>query len=487
MQSTIEKKQLKFGHKRLYINGELIEGKTGEVADAISPINNQAVATLSQATLEDTEYALESAQAGFKVWSKLPVEERVAWMIKLRQQLLDNADRLRTAVCHEMGKTWAASEEDITSITDALAFYAKAIQEKQNFEIEDRQGTHTHRMIYQPLGVVTAFLAWNFPLLNLGFKLGPALAAGCSIIIKASESSSISASIIAELAHEINFPKGVITVLHGNRKNVGIPLCESTIPQLITMIGSTFTAQKLIEQSVKTSIKRYSMECGGNAPFILFKDGNMQDALDITQAIKFGGNAGQVCVAPNRFFIQSDVYEDFKDQLVKRALQTKVGYYVEEEVDMGPVANKAQLKSVQQFVENCVRDGGEILTGGKTLDKEGCYYAPTVIELKDRNAEILQHEVFGPVCVIMKFDTKEEVMKLANDSTAGLASYIFTENEELLEEFAINLEFGEVQQNGVKYDINLPHLGVKNSGISMDCSEYALDDYLILKRISKKI
>ncbi|WP_044205904.1 aldehyde dehydrogenase family protein [Flammeovirga sp. OC4] len=487
MQSTIEEKQLQFGHKKLYINGRLVNGHSNEVSSLVCPANNQPVATLAQATLEDTQYALKTAQEGFKSWSRLSVEERVGWMMKLRQQLIDNADLLREAVCHEMGKTWAASEEDINSITDALEFYAEEIKVKEGFEIKDRQGTHTHQMVYQPLGVVTAFLAWNFPLLNLGFKLGPALAAGCSIIIKASESSAISASIIAELAHEIDFPKGVITVLHGNRKDVGIPLCESTIPQLITMIGSTFTAQKLIEQSIKTSIKRYSMECGGNAPFILFEDGNMQDALDITTAIKFGGNAGQVCVAPNRFYIQNSVYDSFKEQLVQRAIDTRVGYYKEEEVDMGPLANKAQLESVQHFVSECVKEGGKILAGGTTLDKAGCYFAPTVIEMTDRNASILQHEVFGPVCVIMKFEGKEEVLEYANDSTAGLASYIFSEDEAILDEFAQKLEFGEVQQNGVKYDINLPHLGVKNSGISMDCSKYALDDYLILKRISKKI
>ena len=154
---------------------------------------------------------------------------------------------------------------------------------------------------------------------------------------------------------------------------------------------------------------------------------------------------------------------------------------------MGPLANKAQIESVQHFVNECVKQGGGVLAGGTTLDKAGCYFAPTVIEMTDRKAPILQHEVFGPVCVLMKFEEKEEVITLANDSTAGLASYIFSESNAVLDEFAQRLEFGEVQQNGVKYDINLPHLGVKNSGISMDCSKYALDDYLILKRISKKI
>ncbi|ANQ52363.2 aldehyde dehydrogenase family protein [Flammeovirga sp. MY04] len=487
MQSTIEKSLLKFGSKKLYIDGEFVDGSNRETSMALCPHDNQPICEIAQATKEDTLRALDAAEAGFKVWSNTPLEVRLEKVLQLREKMLENGDRLREAVCHEMGKTWEASGEDLQSITDSLEFYAHEMRIKENFTIDDRAGTHSHRMVYQPLGVVAAFLAWNFPLLNLGFKLGPALVTGCSIVIKASESSTISSLIIAELAHEVGFPKGVITVLCGDRKNVGIPLCESTIPRLITMIGSTFTAQKLIEQSVKTSIKRYSMECGGNAPFILFNDGNMEDALGITNAIKFGGNAGQVCVAPNRFFIQEGVYDEFITKLTDSAKTAKLGFFQEEGINMGPLANQAQVKSVQHFVDECVREGGKILAGGHKIEGEGNYFAPTVIEMENRQADILQHEVFGPVCVVMKFNVLEEVIELSNDSTAGLASYVFTEDEELLETVAMALEFGEVQQNGVKYDINLPHLGVKNSGISMDCSKFALDDYLVLKRISRKL
>lgn len=482
-----DKKEMLFGQKSLYINGELVSGSSNEVAYALCPHDNQPVATIAQATKEDTEYALQSAQKGFESWSKLPLEERLEWIDKLRNKIIENEELLRSAVSHEMGKTWEATGEDFQSITDSLKFYSEEMRVKANFEIEDRAGSHKHTMVYQPLGIVTAFLAWNFPLLNLGFKLGPALAAGCSIIIKASETSAISSCIIAELANEINFPKGVITVLCGSRQNVGIPLCESTLVRLVTMIGSTFTAQKLIEQSIKTSIKRYSMECGGNAPFIVFDDAKLQDAIDISNAIKFGGNAGQVCVAPNRYFIQEGVYDQFVSALVESANTRKLGFGRDNNPDMGPLANQAQIKTVQAFVDACVRDGGQILAGGEKIEGEGNYYKPTVIVMDDPMAEALQHEVFGPVSVILKFKTKEEVLEYANNSTAGLASYVFTQNDELADEVAMELEFGEVQQNGVKYDINLPHLGVKNSGISMDCSKYALDDYLVLKRVSKKL
>ena len=331
-----------------------------------------------------------------------------------------------------------------------------------------------------------AFLAYNFPLLNLGFKLGPALAAGCSIIIKPSEFSPLSAHIIGGICEEINFPKGVITILSGDVHNVGIPLCESTIPKLITMIGSTETAQKLIEQSCRTSIKRYSMECGGNAPFIVFPDADMELAVNIGAALKIG-NSGQICVAPNRFFIHESVIEDFSNGLLKKFQNAKIGFGKENQPNMGPLANKAARENVDRLVKEAVSQGGELIYGGKYYGEKGYYYEPTLIRLNDKNAPVLQKEFFGPVAILIPFSTEEEVLELANNTEAGLASYVFSTDEGKLKYFSENLEFGEVQLNGVKYDIYLPHGGIKNSGIGVDCSSYALDDYLIKKRITKAL
>ncbi|GAB3648632.1 NAD-dependent succinate-semialdehyde dehydrogenase [Echinicola sediminis] len=477
---------LKFGHKKLYIDGLLTEASDGASFEVICPADEQAIASIAWASKEDTERALLTAQKGFEHWSKIGLEERLQWISKLRDKLLEKGDLLRESIMYEMGKTWEGTEEDLTSITNSLQYYSEEIKKREDIPLADREGTHEHRIISQPLGVAVAFLAYNFPLLNLGFKLGPALAAGCSIILKPSEFSPLSAYIIAEVCEEINFPKGVITVICGDLENVGIPLCESKIPKLITMIGSTETAQKLIGQSSKTSIKRYSMECGGNAPFIVFDDADLELAISHGAALKVG-NSGQICVAPNRFFVHESVIEEFTEGMVEKFSSTKVGFGRENQPDMGPLTNRRSVEKVQGIVQEAIKQGGKLAYGGNPINGSGFFFQPTVIRLDDKKANILQHEIFGPVAIIVPFSTKEEVIDMANDTEAGLASYVYSKDENKLAYFTEKLEFGEVHLNGLKFDIYLPHGGIKNSGIGVDCSTYALDDYLIKKRVTKAL
>ena len=474
---------MKFGQKKLYINGQLTDAASGKTYDVVCPGNEEVISKIAWAGKEDTQNTLQAAQEGFEYWSKLPVEERVVWIDKLRNKLLENRDLLRETIMYEMGKVWEGTDEDLTSITNSLQYYGEEIAKRGDLHIEDREGTHEHRVVSQPLGVVVAFLAYNFPLLNLGFKLGPALAAGCSIILKPSEFSPLSAYLIGEFCEEINFPKGVINVICGDVAEVGIPLCESKIPKLITMIGSTETAQKLIAQSSRTSIKRFSMECGGNAPFIVFPDADMDTAINIGAALKIG-NTGQICVAPNRFFIHESVIDQFTEGIVEKFKNAKVGFGRENEPDMGPLANEGSVTKVHQIVKDAIAEGGKLIYGGEKMDRKGYYYMPTVVRLDDMNAEILQEEIFGPVAMIVPFSNKEEVLEAANNTHGGLASYVFSKDKSTLAYFSEKLEFGEVQLNGVKYDIYLPHGGIKNSGFGVDCSTFALDDYLIKKRVS---
>lgn len=487
IQQEIQQEQtMKFGHKNLYINGALTPATDNGTFDVLCPANEKAVGSISWATKADTLNSLEAAQEGFKYWSALPLSERLEWIAKLRTKLLENADLLQESVMYEMGKTWEGANEDITSITNSLQFYSEAIQERADIDIPDKEGTHKHTIVHQPLGVVVAFLAYNFPLLNLGFKLGPALAAGCSIILKPSEFSPISAYIIGEICEEINFPRGVINIICGDVQNVGIPLCESKITKLVTMIGSTETAQKLIAQSCSTSIKRYSMECGGNAPFVVFEDADIERAINHGSALKYG-NTGQICVAPNRFFIQESILEEFANHFVEKAKAVKVGFGRENSPTMGPMANRQSVIKVKSIVDQALKEGGELLYGGSVIEGDGYYFEPTVIVLQDSQAAVLQKEIFGPVAIIVPFSTKDEVIELANNTDVGLASYVYSKDEAKLQELMEVFEFGEVHLNGFKFDIYLPHGGVKNSGISVDCSVYALDDYLIKKRVTKQL
>lgn len=228
------------------------------------------------------------------------------------------------------------------------------------------------------------------------------------------------------------------------------------------------------------------MECGGNAPFIVFDDADIDLAINIGAALKIG-NSGQICVAPNRFFIHESVIGIFTEGIVDKFKNVKVGFGRENKPDMGPLTNKQSVQKVYNIVKEAIKQGGRLLYGGNPIEGPGYYFEPTAILLKDPNAEILQHEIFGPVALIVPFKTKEEVIGVANNTDAGLASYVFTKNEAIQKYFTERLEFGEVQLNGVKYDIYLPHGGIKNSGIGVDCSTLALDDYLIKKRVTKAL
>lgn len=483
-------KNQNFGYKKLYINGELIDSASGERDDVICPATGEIIAQVARAGKADAEKALLSSQRGFKYWSKLSLEERTKWMLKLRDAILDKEHDLRNAMVHEMGKTYAGSQEDIDRLTESLEWYPNAMKNLKEEQIPDYDNTHTHKMISKPAGVAIAYLAWNFPLLNVGYKLGPALASGCSLIIKPSQLSPLSAYMVGEIMHSINFPAGVVNILSGSSSEVATPMTTSKIPAVITMIGSTQTGQKIIADST-TSIKKLGMELGGNAPFIVFEDADFEVALNLAIGLKFG-NSGQICVAANRIFVHKSIYDKFIKAYVKRASEIKIGFGTKEnpEVFMGPVISKTDRDRMFALVDDAISKGGKLEYGGKIpkgLPEGGNWIEPTIVSGVTTEMDLFRKETFGPVAGIMPFETDDEVLELANDTEFGLASYIFTNNHKRIERFTEELEFGEIQINGVKYAIYLPHGGFKNSGIGHDCSHLALEDYLVKKRVSTAI
>ena len=479
-----------FGYKKLYINGELVDAISGEREDVICPATGEVIAQVAKAGKADAEKALLSAQQGFKYWSKLSLVARTEWMLKLRTAILSKEEELKTAMVHEMGKTFAGAAEDIEAITNALEWYPNAMKNLREDQIPDYENTHTHKMISKPAGVAVAYLAWNFPLLNVGFKLGPALASGCSLIIKPSQLSPLSTYMIGEILHEINFPAGVVNILAGSSSEVATTMTTSTIPAVLTMIGSTATGQKVIADST-TSIKKLGMELGGNAPFIVFEDADFDTALNLAIGLKFG-NAGQICVAANRIFVHKSIHDKFLKAYVKRASELKIGFGTKENADvfMGPVVSRKDRDRMFDLVKDAVTKGAKLEYGGgipEGFPENGNWIQPTIVSGITTDMDLFRKETFGPVAGIMSFDTDDEVLALANDTEFGLASYIFTNNHKRIERFTEDLEFGEIQINGVKYAIYLPHGGIKNSGIGHDCSHLALDDYLVKKRVSTAI
>jgi succinate-semialdehyde dehydrogenase/glutarate-semialdehyde dehydrogenase len=482
-----EMKSNNFGYKKLYINGELIDAESNKREVVLCPANGDVIAEVAVAGIADAEKALMAAQKGFKYWSKLSLLERTVWMMKLRTAVLAKEAELRSAIVNEMGKTYAGAWEDIDALVNALEWYPAAMKNLRDEQIPDYENTHSHKMIQQAAGVAVAYLAWNFPLLNVGFKLGPALAAGCSIIIKPSLLSPLSTYMIGEILYEINFPAGVVNILTGPNNEVASTLTKSKIPAVLTMIGSTVTGQKVIAEST-TSIKKLSMELGGNAPFIVFDDADFDTALNLAITLKFG-NSGQICVAANRLFVHKSIYDKFLKVYVERTSKLVLGFGIKETPDMGPMVTLNHRNRMFDLIEDAVRKGAKLEYGGKTplgMEK-GNWIEPTVLSNITSEMRVFREEIFGPIAPFMSFETDDEVLELANDTEFGLASYIFTNNHKRIQRFSVELAFGEVQINGVKYAIYLPHGGIKNSGLGHDCSHLALGDYLIKKRITSAL
>lgn len=473
-----------FGYKKMYTAGALRDAAQGAKHKIVCPATEEVVAELAWASREDALMTLEAAQKGFEYWSKLPLATRKEWMLKLRTAVLEREEELRLAMMAEMGKTYESAWEDIEALVNGLEFYPEAMKQMHDEIIPDAEGTHTHQIVNRPVGVVVAYLAWNFPILNCGYKIGPALAAGCSLIIRPSELAPLSGYILGEIIDSINFPAGVINIICGPVGEVADALTKSTTTRLITMIGSTGTARRVIADST-TSIKRVSMELGGNAPFIVFEDADIDLAVELGIALKYG-NCGQVCVAPNRFLIHENVMDEFLEKFTAKAKALRIGYGREEQPQMGPCVDKRNRERVMKMVQDDVAAGATLVYGGEIpADKPiGSYMMPTIITGLTPEMRCFREEVFGPVAAMMTFQTEDEAMELANDTEYGLASYIFAKDERTIRRFSEDLAFGEVQVNGVKYAIYLPHIGVKQSGIGCDCSYMALHDYIEKKRIT---
>ena len=468
----------------MYIDGKLIESSCKY--SAINPATDEVIQEISVANKETAELSLIAAKNAEQTWGKTTIAERVKWMAKLRDAIIKNQDALRMAVHQETGKSWACTEEDYQSLIDSLAFYAEEIKRYTPPNITDTEGKFKHQLRHLPIGVVVAYLSWNFPLLNLGFKLGPAMASGCPIILKPSIKAPLSAYLVGQICHEIGLPKGAVNIFAGNDREVGNYLSSSKIPQMLTLIGSISTGIKVM-QAGATSIKRYSMELGGNTPFIVCEDADLDLAADVLCALKYN-NSGQICVAPNRVMVAKSVQEAFLNKVTERADRVAVGYDIDSDFVMGPVIDKWERDRIHGLVEDALAAGATLVRGGKfDRDQVGAFYPPTVLTDITPEMKIYQEEIFGPVISMISIEDNQDVIAMANATDTGLASYIFSRDTGKAQRMADQLEFGEVQINGVKYGIDLPHVGIKQSGIGCDCSKFALDDYLYLARVTEAV
>jgi succinate-semialdehyde dehydrogenase/glutarate-semialdehyde dehydrogenase len=453
----------------------LVDGaavQTARTLDVTNPATETLVAAVPEADAATLQAALTAAEKGFHVWSQTSPAARRKVIMAYADLLVKNQERLVELLRAETGKPLDNAEYDFGMLVTCLRFFVEEFERLDQPVLHDPDGRFLHYVQRQPLGVVVGMLAWNFPLLNLGYKLGPALAAGCSVIIKPSPLTPLASLEAAHLAKAAGFPDGVINVVTGSDHAVMAALLNSKVPALVTMIGSTRGGLEVMKASV-TSVKHFSLELGGNAPVVVYPDADVRAAAHKVVDLKFA-NSGQVCVSPNRCFVHASVHDEFVTAAKERAASVK----------MGPLISAQARENVLKLVRNAVADGAQLVCGGQAVAGKGFFMEPTILRNVARTMKTASDEIFGPVLPIIRYTDADDVIALANDTDCGLAAYVFTKDLAKGLRAARDIKAGSVCVNEPHYSVQLPHGGLKQSGMGKDCSRYSIAEYLTLKRVS---
>lgn len=471
----------------LYIDGVWKESQSKERFDVINPATGKVVDTVAKGGRKEAQSAIDAAQKAFSLWAKLTAKERYIYLKKAADILRGRVDSLAELITKEMGKPVAEAKGEIGLAIDYLDWYAEEGKRIYGDTIPASSQTKRLMVIRQPVGVIGAITPWNFPIAMITRKLAPALAAGCTIVLKPSEESPLSAIEVVKALHESGIPNGVVNLIHGDAKEIGDTLMSSSVVKKITFTGSTVVGKELVRKSADT-MKKVSMELGGHAPFIVFEDADLDKAVDGAIASKFR-NAGQTCVCTNRIFVQKSISEEFARRLKKQMEQLVVGNGLEEGVNIGPLINERAIEKTESHVIDAISKGAKVIYGGSKPEGEvfskGHFFKPTVLLHATNDMKIAYEETFGPVAPIFDFETEEEVIEKANDTVYGLASYIFTQNGARMFRVSEALDYGIVGVNDAMPTVaQAPFGGVKESGIGREGGKYGIEDYLETKFIS---
>ncbi|MED4582522.1 NAD-dependent succinate-semialdehyde dehydrogenase [Brevibacillus choshinensis] len=474
----------------LYINGEWREASSGKTFDVTNPATGEVVGTVANGGTTDTQAAIDAAKAAFGTWSRLTAKERYAYLKKTADILRGRTEKIAQQITREMGKPVAEARGEIGLAIDYLDWYAEEGKRIYGDTIPSASPNKRILVLRQPVGVVGAITPWNFPIAMITRKLAPALAAGCTILLKAASSTPLSAIEVFKALHEAEVPKGVANLVNGAASEVVGAMMASPIVRKITFTGSTEVGKELVRQSADT-MKKVSMELGGHAPFLVFDDADLEKAAEGAIASKFR-NAGQTCVCTNRIYVQKSVAERFASILAEKMKKLVVGNGLEAGVTIGPMIDADALEKAQEHIDDAVEKGAAILCGGSRLTEgafaNGHFFAPTVLIGATHDMKISYEETFGPVAPIFTFDTEEEVIQRANDTVYGLASYLFTKDGSRMFRVAEQLEYGIVGINDALPTVaQAPFGGVKESGVGREGGKYGIEDYLDYKFLSLQL
>ncbi len=464
------------------IGGEWVGADSGETHVVVDPATGQAIGRIPNCGRAETARAIAAAEAAFPAWSAKTAAERSAILSKLADLIRANADELGRLLTLEQGKPFAEARGEVLGSAAYVQWFAEEARRVYGDTIPSPWADRRILVTKEPVGVIAAITPWNFPSSMISRKLGAALAAGCTAVIKPAELTPYSGLAWGMLAEQAGVPAGVVNIVTGTAAPIGDEFLENPAVAKITCTGSTAVGRMLAGRA-SGALKRISMELGGNAPFVVFDDADVDLAVSQAIASKYR-NSGQTCVCTNRFFVQAGVYDAFAAKFTAAVAALKVGNGFEDGVVQGPLIEEKAVAKVESFVADALAKGGKVAVGGKRHALGNGFYEPTVITEATPDMAFAQDEIFGPVAPLFRFETEEEAVKLANSSEFGLAGYVFTRDLGRAFRLAEKLKFGQVGVNaGVITTEVAPFGGVKASGFGREGSKYGLDDYLDVKYV----
>ncbi|KAK4285634.1 hypothetical protein QN277_002306 [Acacia crassicarpa] len=464
------------------VGGKWSDSYDGKTIKVYNPATGESIADIACMGGRETNDAISSAYDAFQSWSKTTAAERSKLLRKWYDLLMAHKEELAQLITLEQGKPLKESIGEINYGASFIEFSAEEAKRVYGDIIPAPLSDRRLFVLKQPVGVVGAITPWNFPLAMITRKVGPALACGCTVVVKPSELTPLTALASAELAIQAGIPAGVVNVVMGNAPEIGDAILASPQVRKITFTGSTAVGKKLMAGAAGT-VKRVSLELGGNAPCIIFDDADLDVAVKGTVAAKFR-NSGQTCVCANRILVQEGIYDKFATAILGAVKNMKVGDGFSEGVVQGPLINEAAVEKVESLLRDATSKGAKVIHGGKRHSLGFTFYEPTVVTDVNNEMRISREEVFGPVAPLLRFKTEEEAIKIANDTNAGLGSYIFTNSVQRSWRVAEALEYGLVGVNeGVISTEVAPFGGVKQSGLGREGSKYGLDEYLEIKYV----